>query len=187
LIEVQLDPSDCDAADAILELQSIHGIEHLDTVIANAGITNWWGPTIEVPVQVLREHYHINTSGTLTLFHATWPLLEKSSDPKFVFISTTIGMAGNAEKPPFLGIAHGASNMAMNYITEKIHEDHPALTVFPIHPGFAIPALYLQSASLIICYRWIQTGSGHNETESYGKHEATATLKACLNGLVSKV
>jgi norsolorinic acid ketoreductase len=136
IITVKLDSAvDTDAQAAIDLLKSSHAITHLDVVIANAGIANWWGRTLEAPTAEFRSHFDINTLGTVTLFQATWPLLEKSSDPKFVYISTVVGSIGEVEKWPLDGVVYGASKAAMNYIVRKIHVEHQNLTVFPLHPG----------------------------------------------------
>ena|ERR1700761_1022484 len=136
LITVKLDSlSETDPKKAIAKLQSEFGIDHLDTVIANAGIANWWGSALEVPVEAVRDHHNVNTVGTLILYQAAWPLLERSSNPKFVFVSSTVGSIGDMEHWPLQGVAYGSSKAAMNYIIRKIHLEQEALTAFSIHPG----------------------------------------------------
>jgi norsolorinic acid ketoreductase len=170
VIVVKLDAShETDAQTAVNELKSTYGITHLDTVIANAGIANYWGPTDTTPVGAFQDHFNINTIGTLTLFQATRPLLEKSSSPKFVYISTVVGSIGDLEKWPLQGVSYGASKAAANYIIRKLHIEHPNLTIFPIHPG------------------WVQTDMGNDGAVANGLDEAPVTLKDSIDGLVSKV
>jgi norsolorinic acid ketoreductase len=136
VVVVKLDSlSETDAIIATTKLHSDYGIDHIDTVIANAGIANYWGSALAVPLDALRDHYNVNTLGTLTLFQATWPLLERSSRPKFVFVSSTVGSISDMEKWPLQGVAYGVSKAAMNYIVRKIHIEQEVLTVFSIHPG----------------------------------------------------
>jgi norsolorinic acid ketoreductase len=80
LVVVKLDSlSDTDPKAAVSQIKS-EGIDRIDTVIANAGIANWYGPALEAPADVLREHYNVNAVAPLLLFQATWPLLERSSN-----------------------------------------------------------------------------------------------------------
>jgi norsolorinic acid ketoreductase len=170
IIVVKLDSSiDTDAETAINELKAVHGINHIDTVIANAGIANYWGPTSTTPVDAFQNHFNINTIGTLTLFQATNALLDNSSEPKFVYISTVVGSIGDLEKWPLQGVAYGASKAAANYIMRKIHLEHPKLTVFPLHPG------------------WVQTEMGNDGAVANGLEQAPVTLKDSIDGLTEKV
>lgn len=89
VIVVKIDAaSDADASEAVKTLQSTHDIDHIDVVIANAGISKYYGSVVVTPVAELREHFEVNTAAPLLLFQATFPLLEKSDNPKFVPIST---------------------------------------------------------------------------------------------------
>jgi len=170
IIVVKLDADkENDAQAAVEELKTTHGITYIDTVIANAGIANYWGPTITTPVGAFQDHFNINTLGTITVFQATNPLLEKSASPKFVYISTVVGSIGDLEKWPLQGVAYGASKAAMNYVIRKIHIEHPQLTVFPIHPG------------------WVQTDMGNDGAVANGLEEAPVTLKDSIDGMVSKI
>jgi norsolorinic acid ketoreductase len=170
VIVVKLDASrDNDAQEAVEELKTAHGIDHIDTVIANAGIANYFGPSISTPVSAFQEHFNVNTIGALTLFQATNTLLEKSSSPKFVYISTVLGSIGDAEKYALPTVAYGASKAAANFILAKIHLEHPELTVFPIHPG------------------WVQTDMGNAGAAAVGMEEAPVSLQDSVKGLVSQV
>jgi norsolorinic acid ketoreductase len=170
VVVVKLDANrDEDAQEAVEELKTTHGIDRIDTVIANAGIANYWGPTSSTPASAFQDHFHVNTIGALTLFQATNPLLEKSSSPKFAYISTVLASIGDAEKYPLPGVAYGASKAAANFLLKKIHIEHPHLTVFPIHPG------------------WVQTDMGNAGAVANGMDEAPVSLQDSVNGLVSKV
>ena len=56
--------SEADAREAVEELRSKHGIDHLDTVIANAGIGKYHGPLMGVTTAQLQEHINVNMFGT---------------------------------------------------------------------------------------------------------------------------
>lgn len=128
--------SETDAEVAVKQLKQEHGIDHLDIVIANAGIANNADATLKVPIHVVRNHLDVNLIGALVLFQATWPLLQQSSDPKFVHVSTTLSSMGDMENWPIPAAAYGASKAAMNYFSRKIHFEIEGLTSFAIHPGY---------------------------------------------------
>jgi len=127
--------SETDAKAAVVELKQ-QGITELDVVIANAGIAKYYGPVVSTPVDELREHFEVNTVGSVILFQAVWPLLERSKAPKFIYISSGAGSIGGAIPIP-VG-AYGASKAAGNFLTAKIHQEHPSLTAFALSPGMVM-------------------------------------------------
>lgn len=136
LIVVEIDSaSPTDAFDAASTLQTQHGISKLDVVIANAGISKYYGPATTTPLSEVRDHYEVNVLGPLALFQATWPLLEKSKAPIFVAVSTGAASIGNMGDIPMAVTAYGASKVALNYVVRKIHFENEKLIAFPISPG----------------------------------------------------
>ena len=136
VIVVKIDSlSDTSAKAAIHEISSKHGITEIDTVIANAGIANYYGLAAETPLSEVREHFEVNVIGVLALFQAVLPLLKKSSKPIFVIISSFVASIGDMEKFPLQSTAYGASKAAVNYVARKIHFENPNLIAFPISPG----------------------------------------------------
>jgi norsolorinic acid ketoreductase len=77
-----------DPADAVKELAS-HGIDHIDILIANAGIAFIWPKVSEVKVEDMQKHTVTNTYGVIHLYQATLPLLKKSKNPKWVSIGSS--------------------------------------------------------------------------------------------------
>lgn len=75
---------------AIKAIQSTHNVDTLDIVIANSGMIEQYGPVAGVRSSDLESHFLINAVAPVLLFQATFPLLEKSSNPKFFTISTSI-------------------------------------------------------------------------------------------------
>lgn len=126
--------SETDAKVAVEELKK-QDVNKLDVVIANAGISNYYGPIISTPVHQLRDHLAINSIGPIILFQAVWPLLEQSNAPKFIYITSGVGSIKSGAGSLMPVGAYGASKAAGNYITVKIHQEHPSLTAFAIHPG----------------------------------------------------
>jgi NAD(P)-dependent dehydrogenase (short-subunit alcohol dehydrogenase family) len=122
-----------DAKHAAGEIAKI--TDHLDVVIANAGIAYNWERLEKVDVEVAREHLTVNTLGTLILFQAVLPLLRKSGQPKFVPITTQV--ASMTKPVPYPVSAVALSKVGVNFITQRIHVEHSSegIIAFPINPG----------------------------------------------------
>ncbi|PKX89938.1 putative NADP(+)-dependent dehydrogenase [Aspergillus novofumigatus IBT 16806] len=101
------------AAEAVSEIQTQHHIEHIDIVIANAGIC----------------------TTTAELFRAVAPLLQKASTPKFAYISTLLASIHEIEQIPSLTAAYGMSKVAGNYLIKKIDAENEGLVALAIDPG----------------------------------------------------
>ena len=104
-------------------------------MIANAGIGSDYSTALDLKVTPLKEHIAVNTIGPLALFQAFFPLLQKSIQPKFVYISSPLASIGGMEQRPFPMAAYGASKAAMNYFIRKIHFENEGLVSFAIDPG----------------------------------------------------
>jgi len=160
--------SETEAREAVKSLQDEHAIDHLDVVIANAGISDVYQNASVVDLNKVREHWEVNTLGPLILFQAVLPLLSKSALPKFVVISTIAAAIGLPQFPmPLSG--YGSSKAAINFITRQIHHEHPNLIAFPIHPG------------------WVQTEMGNAGAKAAGIPEAPVTLKDSIDGLTKQI
>ncbi|KAJ4304918.1 hypothetical protein N0V90_000446 [Kalmusia sp. IMI 367209] len=144
LIIVKLDSqSESDAKNAVSELKEEHGINSLEFVIANAGISHSGAPVAENSSDALRDHFNTNTIGPVLLFQAVKPLLQasKSGSPVFLAISTVIGSMGAQEALagfPAKFSPYGASKAALNWLIRRIHLEEPWLTAYVTHPGLVL-------------------------------------------------
>jgi NADP-dependent 3-hydroxy acid dehydrogenase YdfG len=94
LIVVKLDATnETDALEAVEELRK-QGIDHVDTVIANAGTARYFDKVSEIKISNIREIMELNTFGVVRLYQATLPLLLKSSTPKWITMGSTAGSIG---------------------------------------------------------------------------------------------
>lgn len=91
LIVVKVDASsETDAFEAIKTLAS-QDIDHIDIVIANAGVSYVWPKVSDLKIADLQGHLTPNVFGVVWLYQATLPLLLKSKNPKFVNMGSTAG------------------------------------------------------------------------------------------------
>ncbi|TGO48989.1 hypothetical protein BCON_0224g00170 [Botryotinia convoluta] len=104
---------DLSPSQAVAALQNTHGITSIDVVIANAGISQYYGKVSETPLSEVRNHFEVKTIRVLTLYQTTLPLLLKSPNPVFV-----------------------AFKVALNYMVRKIHFENEKLTAFVLTPGW---------------------------------------------------
>lgn len=116
-------------------LQAQYGIDKIDVVIANAGISKYYGSAEITPISEVREHFEVNTIGVILLFQATAPLLKRSSAPVFVGISTGVASIGDMGTLPLPSAAYGISKVALNYFVQKVHYENPDITAFVLSPG----------------------------------------------------
>ncbi|KAK5053914.1 hypothetical protein LTR84_001876 [Exophiala bonariae] len=171
VITVQIDSaSTTDAATAISTLKSQHSITHLDVVIANAGVSKYFGPARATPAAEMTEHFAINTVAPLLLFQATATLLDAApGTPKFVVLSSGAGSLGMVEDLPVENTAYGASKAAANFVTRRIHYENPRLVAFPINPG------------------WLQTELGNHAAKSAGMSAAPVPIQEGVNGVIEQI
>ncbi|KAL3465081.1 hypothetical protein BJX64DRAFT_253738 [Aspergillus heterothallicus] len=157
------------AAEAITEIQTHHGIAHLDIVIACAGICDHWGPITEVADADLVSHFEINTLGPLRLFRAVAPLLEKATTPKFIYISTLLASIGAIGRYPSLTGPYGMSKVAGNFMVRKIHMENEHLITLAVDPGL------------------VQTDLGDRAAQFYGLEKAPVTVEDSVRGISTQI
>jgi norsolorinic acid ketoreductase len=93
-------------------------------------------PALQTNVKSVREMFEVNTMGPLNLIQAFFPLLEKSSKPQFLVITSSIGSIGDMEKFPVPFFGYGLSKAAANYLVRKLHFENPTLTSMAFNPGY---------------------------------------------------
>ncbi|KZT54357.1 NAD(P)-binding protein [Calocera cornea HHB12733] len=131
---IQLTSSDrADNEAAVKEVEKVAG--RLDVVIANAGISKFYGKVLDTPEQEMRDHYEINVLGPLILLQSTWPLLQHAPKPVFAIVSSAAGSIGRGAAWSSGTLAYGASKAAVNFLAVKMWSEVPGLVVLPISPG----------------------------------------------------
>lgn len=109
-----------DATSAVKEITT-QGIDHIDILIVNAGISP---PVITLEAVNLEEvtsAFHVNAIGPLALYQACYPLLKKSRHAKFVAISSAAGSLSAMERyNAHVAPAYCISKAALNWITLSV-------------------------------------------------------------------
>lgn len=91
LIVVKIDgTSEDDAVHAVKQLEQ-EGIEHIDMIIANAGVASSFGKVSEINIADIKDTFEPNVYGVLRLYQATLPLLLKSKAPKWATVGSVAG------------------------------------------------------------------------------------------------
>lgn len=94
LIVVKIDATaERDPFNAVTELREKHGIQHLDIVIANAGVSYVWPAVADLKIADLQAHIETNVYGLVRLYQATRLLLRKASrEPMFIPMGSAAGL-----------------------------------------------------------------------------------------------
>jgi NAD(P)-dependent dehydrogenase (short-subunit alcohol dehydrogenase family) len=96
LIVVKYDAAvEQDAFNIVKELQAKHSVEHLDIVVANAGIVRGYPLVKDVKRAEIQETLEVNVYSIVSLYQATRDLLQKSPNkPIFVPMGSGAGALG---------------------------------------------------------------------------------------------
>ncbi|KAG9495578.1 hypothetical protein J7337_013828 [Fusarium musae] len=115
------------------QIRKLFDIDHVDVLINNAAASFKSYPVLEIPTDDLRSAFEINTIGPLTVVQGLWSLLQKSSAPKVVNVSSSVGCITYHE---VVAGAYGPSKAALNWLTQALHLQNEGLVAFALHPGF---------------------------------------------------
>ena len=96
------------------------GIDHVDIVIANSGVSVGAAPLELAEPKYFTESFSINALFTVVLYQALSNLLKRSSAPKWISISSRIG--STSAPLPFYpyAAAYGMSKAAQNWFTQYV-------------------------------------------------------------------
>ncbi|KAI2601978.1 hypothetical protein GGR54DRAFT_654900 [Hypoxylon sp. NC1633] len=181
-ILVKIDAADPnDPANAVEKLWSL-GIDHVDIVIANAGIGLSWPKVSEVETDEIQKHIEVNVYGFLRLYQAFLPVLKRSEKPTWVTIGSCAAWLtmtypcgrwrlsdDTRDMIPMQNAAYAPTKLVVHWYTKAIHIEEPLICAFPIDPG------------------WAQTDLGNRGAEAFGLKEATVPVSASAAGIVKVI
>jgi len=130
-----------------IETVEAAGIDHIDIVIANAGVSIGAAPLEIADPKAFTESFNINVLSSVVLFQAVNKLLTKSSAPKWISVSSR-GGSTSAPLPWYpYAAAYCMSKAAQNWFTQTLHVANESLTAFAIHPGFVLTDMGIAAAT----------------------------------------
>lgn len=129
-------PLDVTSEDSVRSLVEKLGDEtRIDVLVNNAGIfNNYETPLPKVPLLELVDMYNVNTLGPLRVTRAVLPLLEFSTRPIIVNIST--GLASISDNTGGKAYGYRMSKAALNMFTKTVAMDYPRIICVAVDPGW---------------------------------------------------
>ena len=135
--------SDASVTAAAIAVEAFGG---LDVLINNAGIAGrtpegGFATAAEETADSLRTSFETNVFGVVRVIRAFLPLLEKSSTPVIVNVSSGLSLTRDlvrGDSPTYLypGIGYPASKAALNVITVQYAKAFPGIRINAVGPGF---------------------------------------------------
>ncbi|ORY15317.1 hypothetical protein BCR34DRAFT_622950 [Clohesyomyces aquaticus] len=166
LIIVKCDAAiQADAFSAIKELETQHGISHLDIVVANAGFQSGFPMIKDVKRDDVIKHLDVNVFGVIAMYQATRELLMKSPEGKPIFAPVGSAAASLSKQPNIPNGAYGASKGLLNWYGVRINAEDEWLNTIILDPG------------------WTQTDMGNGAATVFGHEHAPVPLDESTDGL----
>ena len=141
---VQLDVTDDESVTAAADL--IEELGGLDVLVNNAGVegrgeNNTIIGAEAATADMVREVFDTNVFGVVRVTHAFLPLLQRSSAPVVVNVSSSLGSLSLAVSPEsftyfYPGVAYPASKSAVNMITVQFAKQFPSMRINAVEPGY---------------------------------------------------
>jgi NAD(P)-dependent dehydrogenase (short-subunit alcohol dehydrogenase family) len=141
---VELDVTSDDSVSAAANAIEADG--GLDVLINNAGVAERtpagsYVPATDETADSLRSTFETNVFGVVRVIRAFLPLLEKSSVPVIVNVSSGLSLTrelirGDSPTCLFPGIGYPASKAALNVITVQYAKAFPGIRINAVGPGF---------------------------------------------------
>ncbi len=141
---VQLDVTDDNSVSAAAHL--VDELGGLDVLVNNAGVEGRGENNTLIGAEALtadmaREVFDTNVFGVVRVTHAFLPLLQRSSAPVVVNVSSSLGslsLASSSESPTYFypGVAYPASKSALNMITVQFAKQFSNMRINAVEPGY---------------------------------------------------
>jgi NAD(P)-dependent dehydrogenase (short-subunit alcohol dehydrogenase family) len=113
----------------------------LDVLVNNAGISGGFIPVPEVAAEDVRRVFETNVFGIVRVTRAFLDLLERSSNPVIVNVSSGMGSLAVTSDPDRLestlvGLAYPSSKTAVNMLTSQYAKAFPHMRINAVDPGY---------------------------------------------------
>ncbi len=112
----------------------------LDVLINNAGIPGGHAKPQDITADMMHEVFNTNVYGVVRVTNQFLPLLEKSSQPVIVNVSSGLGSFGQVLNPEKIeskvnALAYSASKSAVSMLTVQYSKALPQMRINAIDPG----------------------------------------------------
>ena len=137
---VQLDVTD--DASVFAAAATIRDAEgHLDVLINNAGVIGSRAEVADITPETLNETYATNVFGVVRVTHAMLPLLQESTSPVIVNVSSGLGSFSRINDPDHIEsklvtVAYGSSKAAVTALTVQYSKALPGIRINAADPGY---------------------------------------------------
>lgn len=140
---------------------AMKNISALDVVINNAGVLLDKGQGLQQDtIQHMKDTFEVNVYAPVRVIQATLPVLQKSSSPLIVTISSLMGSIADNSSGGYY--AYRISKTAVNMFTKSFSVDYPKIKIFCMHPG------------------WVQTDMGGSNATVTPENSVTGLLRTIL-------
>ncbi|KAJ0419839.1 hypothetical protein BJY00DRAFT_301896 [Aspergillus carlsbadensis] len=161
---VKLDmTSPTEAADAANALTN-QGIDHIDILIANAGVATVWPKLDEVKIEDIRLHFETNVCGFVRVYQAFLALLKAAREPRLVTIGSKY-----RNMIAYPNAAYAPTKLVQHWYTKTVAIQEPWLNAFPVDPGF------------------VQTNIGNRAAGLLGIEKASITVDESASGVLGVI
>lgn len=152
---VQLDVTSDDSARHAADMVE-HEEGHLDLLVNNAGITGPVRDVHEYDGDAMAEVLLTNVVGYVRLIHAFLPLLERSSDPRIVNVSSGLGS---------FALAHDESRIESRAPSPLYAAAKSAINMLTVRYAQALPGIRINAADPGMTATDLSGGQGHSVIE----------------------
>jgi NAD(P)-dependent dehydrogenase (short-subunit alcohol dehydrogenase family) len=137
---LQLDVTDSASVEqAVRRMES--ETDGLDVLVNNAGIAGPRTPVTQTGVEEVERVFATNVFGVVRVTQAFLPLLQRSTNPVIVNVSSGLGSLAVSNDPDrfesqLILLAYPASKAALNMLTTQWAKAFPAIRVNVVDPGY---------------------------------------------------
>jgi len=140
---------------------ALKSIPQIDTLINNAGVYLDKGQGLQADtIEQTKKTFEVNVYAPIRVIQATLPLLEKSSSPLIINISSLMGSIADNSSGSYYG--YRMSKTALNMFTKSFSVDYPKIKTFCMHPG------------------WVQTDMGGSNASITPEKSVAGLLRTIL-------
>jgi NAD(P)-dependent dehydrogenase (short-subunit alcohol dehydrogenase family) len=111
-------------------------VKHVDLIINNAGVLIGGERVDTATSEGLISTYTTNVVGPFLVVRSYLSLLQSSSAPQVINVSSSLGSNAYAYLFNFPFVSYGTSKAALNYMNTVLSHAYPTILFLTIHPGW---------------------------------------------------